>query len=342
MVRAWLVVAAQAITVLASIASAGPAPVGTITCNGSDAVAGGTATIQVALQRQGEALVAGVQNDIDYDDDLFFIEPEDCVINPAIGPGSEPGKELSTSVLTDFSRLRNIVVSLDNVNDIPSGLLYTCTFDVADDAPLGNYQFVNSRIIASDPDGTRIPADGTDCTITVTTPTPSPTPIGHCEDDDDCPPGQVCVDNHCVTPTPSPTPIGFCDDNDDCPEGQVCIDNRCVTVTPTPIGFCTDNDDCPPGQVCVDNRCVTPTPTRTPIGFCTDNDDCPVGQVCVNNMCVTVTPTRRSGDGGGCSCEIDPRERPPLIADGLTALLPALMLLLLRRRAPTARRGNAE
>ena len=65
------------------------------------------------------------------------------------------------------------------------------------------------------------------------TPTPTKTPIGFCTDNEDCPVGQVCVNNHCVTPTPTPTPIGFCTGNEDCPNGEVCINNMCVTVTPT-------------------------------------------------------------------------------------------------------------
>jgi Tol biopolymer transport system component len=149
---------------------------------------------------------------------------------------------------------------------------------------------------------------GTEPTPTPTQ-TPTETPDGFCEDDEDCPPGQVCdpETNRCVTVTPTPTitptPDGFCEDDEDCPPGQVCDleTNRCVTVTPTPTitptpdGFCDDDEDCPPGQVCdpTTNRCVTPSPTRTPPGFCDDDEDCPPGQVCdpTTNMCVTPSPT---------------------------------------------------
>ena len=50
--------------------------------------------------------------------------------------------------------------------------------------------------------------------------------------------------------------------NDDCPDGQVCVNNHCVTPTPTPR--CRTNNDCPDGQVCVDGMCEQATPTATP------------------------------------------------------------------------------
>ena len=60
----------------------------------------------------------------------------------------------------------------------------------------------------------------------------------------------------CVTPTPTRTPIGFCTDNDDCPVGQVCVDNHCVDADADAdaarrSAICTGNEDCPDGQVCV-------------------------------------------------------------------------------------------
>lgn len=292
---------------------AASAPGAIIRCVPATGEIGGRAAVTVALQLEGEDVVAGTQNDLEFDPDVFDLEPEDCAIDPAIGPGTSADKDLSTSVLGGPPRVRNIVVALDNNNPIPSGALYTCNFAVSADATPGTYTLVNSRARASNPLGQTVPVTADDCAVSLRE-APTPTPAPECTEDDDCPSGQVCVNEECVTATP--------------------------TVTATPIGFCTDNDDCPPGQVCVDNRCVTVTPTPTPPGFCTDNDDCPPGQVCVNNRCVTPTPTatrRSGGGGGGCSCEIDPAARRNAWAEALAILVPPLVLLGLRRRARVPR-----
>lgn len=305
-----------------------------VACGDIEAPQGGTATVTIELQLEGEEVVAGVQNDLEFDPAVFSIAPSDCAINPAIGPDTAADKRLNTSLPPDgATRVRNLVVALDNVNPIPSGALYTCTFHVAAEAPLGEQTLANVNVRASDPAGDVVPTTAGNCTIVVReAPTPTPTP--QCENDDDCPSGEVCVDGSCVTATPTNTPVGFCRNDQDCPEGQVCVDNRCVTPTPTqtPIGYCTSDDDCPEGQVCVDNMCVNATPTPTPIGYCTGNEDCPEGQVCINNMCVAVTPTKKkSGGGGGCSCEIDPGAGGRS-GDLLAVLLPALLLALRWRR----------
>ena len=323
-----------ALATVPAVATAGDLAPVMINCADAVGVPGGTAAVAVSLVRDDEAPVAGTQNDLGFDDTRFSIERGDCVINPDIGPGSEANKQLQQNVLTDPARVRAIIVSLDSVNDIPSGLLYTCAFHVAAGTPEGEYELSNTNLVASTADGTRLPVDGAGCRIVVTAATVTPTPTPRCRENTDCPPDQVCIDGECVTPTP--TPPGFCNDNDDCPPGQVCVDHQCVTPTPTPTppGFCNDNDDCPPGQVCVDHQCVTPTPTPQ----CRENTDCPSGQVCVDGTCVTATPTptptitptatRKSGGGGGCNCEIDPDAPVGQMSDGLAVLLPALLLLL--------------
>ncbi|MGH7790262.1 MAG: EB domain-containing protein [Candidatus Binatia bacterium] len=324
-----------ALTLLFALTSAATARAVVITCEGGPAIPGGQATFTVGFSVEGEEVVAGTQNDIVFNPDIFELNGDSCTINPAIGDGTEPGKTLANNLLPDPTRLVSLVLSLENVVPIPVGALYSCTFDVADDAPLGTYQLVNTNAGASNPAGDPLPATGEDCVVEVAEATPTPTP--ECTEDEDCPPGQVCVNEECVVATPTPTPPGYCTDNDDCPEGQVCVNNMCVTATPThtPIGYCTDNDDCPAGQVCVNNMCVTATPTPTPIGYCTDEEDCPEGQVCVNNMCVTPTP--RSSGGGGCSCEIDRNAPRSHAADVLAVLLPALVLIVRwRLRRPRA------
>jgi MYXO-CTERM domain-containing protein len=313
-------------------ARAGDTPV-SINCLDTVAVPGGVASVQVVLVRDGEAMVAGTQNNLEYNSSRFSIARGDCVINPAIGPGTEVDKELSQNVLDDPARVVAIVVSLETVNVIPPGLLYTCSFRVNADTPLGTYDIVTNHVVASNPNGMQLPVSAGNCQITVSEPTATATPTPRCRENEDCPSGQVCVDGECVTPTPTRTPTG-CTNNDQCPPGQVCVNNMCVTPTPT---GCTDNDQCPPGQVCVNNMCVTATPTPR----CRDNNDCPSGEVCVNGMCEVATPTAtptttRGGGGGGdgCNCEIDPNA-PGSTTSVLAVVLPAL-LLLLRWRARRA------
>lgn len=312
----------------------GAARAAVIACGTTEGPQGGKATIEITLEVEGDEVVAGAQNDLEFDPAVFGIDPDNCAINPAIGPDTAADKRLSNSLpLGTTGLLRNLIVGLDNINPIPSGALYTCAFDIQPTAPVGEYTLVTTNAIASNPDGVRYPTTTGNCTVMVReAPTPTPTP--QCQNDDDCPSGEVCVDGSCVTATPTNTPVGFCRNDQDCPEGQVCVDNRCVTPTPTqtPIGYCTSDDDCPEGQVCVDNMCVNATPTPTPIGYCTGNEDCPEGQVCINNMCVAVTPTKKkSGGGGGCSCEIDPGAGGRS-GDLLAVLLPALLLALRWRR----------
>jgi MYXO-CTERM domain-containing protein len=312
-------------------ASAGPAPPQVlIACHDAVGIPGGTASVEVTLSHQEDAMVVGTQNDLTYNDEILSIQRGDCEINPDIGPDSPFDKELQQNVLSDPPRVRGIIVALNNVLSIPSGVvLYTCRFRVAVDAAEGSYAITNGNLIASTATGMRLSVEGENCNVVVAEATVTPTPTPRCRGNEDCPSGQVCVDGECVTPTPTvtstptvrsatatptATPVGFCEDNDDCPPGQVCIDNMCVTVTPTPQ--CREDMDCPSGEVCVDGMCVTSTPTAT----------------------ATVTPTvKKKGGGGGCSCEIDPGAPPYQASDVLAVLLPALVLLLrwrTRRAAP--------
>lgn len=332
--RALRLVLVLAAILAPTFASAGPAPPPvTLTCDPVTAIPGGVASLEISMLREGEALVAGTQNDLRFDPANFSIDAEtDCIINPAIGPGSSVDKRLFASNPPGESpRARVLIVALDNDNVIPPGLLYTCAAHVSQDVALGTYVIENTDLVASSSTGTRIPVGGQNCEVNVVTPTPTV----ECVNNDDCPPGEVCVDNHCVVATPTPTPIGFCNIDQDCPPGQVCVDHHCVTPTPTatPIGFCNIDQDCPPGQVCVDHHCVTATPTPR----CRQNTDCPSGQVCIDGNCVTSTPSatptvtptaKKKKSSGGCSCEIDPNVPPSRTPDALAILLPALVLML--------------
>ncbi len=329
----------------------------TIDCESTSGPAGGEVKVEFRFTADPGEVVAATQNDITFDTTVFdAASPLDnspnCRLNPAIGPGTEPDKRLAKAFLVNPERVRAIVVSQQNQAEIPQGLLYSCTLQIAADADRISYDIDLLDPVVSDTDGDRLPSDVVGCSVTVgepptptATPTPdgfceededcsenqvcvdnrcatiTPTPVGYCEDETDCLPGEVCVDNRCATTTPTPTPEGFCVEDEDCPEEQVCIDNRCAT--PTPVGFCEDDEDCPDDQICIDNRCATPTP----VGFCEDDEDCPADQVCVENRCSTPTPEPDGGGGGGgCNCSIDPD--PPLrgMLNLILALLPVVWL----------------
>jgi hypothetical protein len=90
-----------------------------------------------------------------------------------------------------------------------------------------------------------------------------------CTADEDCPPGQRCVDGMCVP---------LCTTDEDCPPGFQCLDGMCVP-------HCTADEDCPPDFRCVDGMCIPP---------CTADEDCPPGQECEDGACI---PVAQCGNG---------------------------------------------
>lgn len=102
-----------------------------------------------------------------------------------------------------------------------------------------------------------------------------------CADDADCPDaGSVCVDGMCWAPEGGgggvePQPAQVCEQDADCPEGELCFDGYCSGFdTPTDEGTCADDADCGDGEMCVACFCM---PTE---GTCRADADCPEGQVC--------------------------------------------------------------
>ena len=230
-----IVARSAAILVAIAIAASSAHAVG-IDCGSTTAAGGGVAAVAVTLTNDPKTAVAGMQNDLEFDDAILTLDLTNCTINPNIGPGTDADKSLENSLLADPARVRNIIVALENVNPIPDGELYTCAFEVDPEAPLGDVILENTRLVASDPQGNRLSVMGTDCSITIV----------ECVDDADCPNGEVCVDGTCVDATPTPTPTPECTDDNDCPPGQVCVDGRCVdtTPTPTPTFFSTGSGGC--------------------------------------------------------------------------------------------------
>lgn len=63
----------------------------------------------------------------------------------------------------------------------------------------------------------------------------------NCDDDEDCPEGEYCLNNLCQQ----------CREDVHCATGQQCVDGRCEDVD----GYCDDTRPCPAGEECVGNRC---------------------------------------------------------------------------------------
>ena len=139
------VVATAAAVLLGSAA----ARAAVIACGDTLAQRNGSALVTVSLEVEGEEVIAGTQNDLQFDNNAFSITADDCVINPAIGPDTEAAKTLSTSLPPgEIPTIRNLVVALDNTNPIPSGALYTCSFHVGPNAELGEHVLANVNVRA--------------------------------------------------------------------------------------------------------------------------------------------------------------------------------------------------
>src|SRR5262245_56996265 len=121
-------------------------------------MAGQTVSFAVNLEVPAGEEVAGVQNDITFTANAPVRDNgsgrPDCSVNPDIDKftssafqpfGCDPG--------INCTGMRAIVLALDNVNPIPSGLLYTCNVAIAPGTPSGVYPLVGSEPGSSDPNG---------------------------------------------------------------------------------------------------------------------------------------------------------------------------------------------
>lgn len=126
-------------------------------------------------------------------------------------------------------------------------------------------------------------------------PSPTRTPtLAPCETTDDCPAGQICVDDLCVTPTPTvtstvtptatntPTPTETipCFIDLDCPVDHICVEGVCRIVP------CETEEDCPGGRECEDGICQPLPMTPTPLPTCTTDGDCTPPDRCRAGVCV--------------------------------------------------------
>ena len=282
----------------------------TLSLVGSEGVAGGTASVTLALSNDADAAAsAGV--DIVFDDtDLIFTEPvtSSCQLDDRLSATHQLGGR----VLPTGELIVEIAV-LGTPDPIPllgNGDLATCSFAIRGDAMEGDMFPVGAtNVFIGDASAGEVPSESVDGVVSVGTasptesptesPTvaPTPTPMPGCSDDRDCPTGMACTDGMCAEVT--------CEDDSVCPTGSTCQEGTCGPVE------CSDDSDCPPGSTCpelsepaqlsgvgVDGQCEPvdcseggECPDRSTCDgndecrpqFCDGNDDCDGDDICLSD-----------------------------------------------------------
>ncbi len=125
-----------------------------------------------------------------------------------------------------------------------------------------------------------------------------------CSGDEQCQPGQICLDNtctngcrgdrdcpqdqFCLADEPPNGKCVACRDDADCPDGNVCSDGQCRF-------FCAEDTDCPAEQHCelATGACVE----------CTSNEHCDLGQICLSSCVDGCATDRDCPDGTVCDPE---------------------------------------
>ena len=91
---------------------------------------GGIACLPASLL-DGMGQAAGTSNDVSYDPSRFGVNS--CQINPAIGTGTTPNKQLAE--FSPSTIVERIGIFGFNTNPIPDGLLFTCTVSIEASVP---------------------------------------------------------------------------------------------------------------------------------------------------------------------------------------------------------------
>jgi len=101
---------------------------------------------------------------------------------------------------------------------------------------------------------------------------PAPNQANACNNDSDCPSGQVCNLGTCQA---------GCKMDSDCQSGDTCISGRCRPGGSASCGtagaFCVADKDCGSARSCVAGACAA---------ACADTSTCALGQVCNKTACV--------------------------------------------------------
>jgi hypothetical protein len=230
----------------------------------------GKAVIPVSMF-SGSAIAGGMQNDILFDNTIVSLASfNSCQINPEIGtapdeclldpeevtlPCKTPNRRLHQCGTSpqpagcppnageNISRFRMLIAStaVQTTNPLPSGLLYTCTFDVLDAGRLPA-ALINSNVVVSSPFGMKLspvvsvngavtdepppPASSTPTSSPTSPPTATPTPSTT--------PTASSTPTSSSTATPSLSPTA----------SPTATATEAATVTPTPTTSAPCTGDC--------------------------------------------------------------------------------------------------
>lgn len=266
---------------------------------GCDPPTGTRFSVDIALGGEG---VAGVQNDLIFDNTIVDIDITTCRINPAIGLfplgpapatscledntigackslailrktciGTSPPEGCPAGAGSNISVITALIAGTATLNNVamPEGLLYTCEAAVINGVAFPTTLGV-SRVIASDGAGRRIPVRAV----------------------------SGSAGGSCPPPTPTALPIGFpCGGADECDSGY-CIDATCcATASCSPQRFCN----------------ISSSP-----GFCSERhaigEGCETDHDCMSLHCVfgqsgnaCAAPRTPTPVGPGASCDVDPQ-----------------------------------
>jgi hypothetical protein len=146
--------------------------------------------------------VSGIQNDVAFSPSAPIAARENgrpaCSVGQDIPLGGSSFSFLPAGCTPgdDCTGARALVLTLDNIG-IPDGtLLYSCEIAIPGDSAPGTYPLAVSDVLAADPDGMSVPADGADGAVIVDAPTPTAT---------------IALSPHATetrTPPPTVTPTG--------------------------------------------------------------------------------------------------------------------------------------
>lgn len=161
-----------AVAAVAVMASATQALAVTIDAGTANGEPGETVTVSVSLLAEGATVIA-TQNRIDFSREAHVAAKlngqPDCSVNPEINKEATGFRflPLGCDPAADCTGVRVFVLSFDNLDPIPDGLLYTCQVKIDAAAPDGTQPLALAELGASAPGGVLLAAGGDDGAVIV-------------------------------------------------------------------------------------------------------------------------------------------------------------------------------
>ena len=166
------IVGAMLVAGVVAVAAAGAEGV-VLTVGSAEGRPGQQVSVPVTLAAEGAAVLA-TQNQIAFTRQAFVAADDEgaplCAVNPAIDKEATAFRflPLECDPAVDCTSVRVFVLSFANLEPIADGAtLYTCTIQIAADAPLGDYPLTIGELGASAAMGVLLPVTGTSGVVTV-------------------------------------------------------------------------------------------------------------------------------------------------------------------------------